>query len=395
MKWLPKWRMSINVRVMILLIGLVLAVVSLLYTNQLARILREKEQNDVKLWVAAMERVSGDVVGNAMIDPLISHIVSTHNNIPFIITDEDLNPVVSNRIEDEILADAELYRAKIDQLTEEYTPRVVAVKSRWQLNAKKYIIFYGQSQLRKAVYYFPYVQILIVFIFLIFTYIALQSAKRDEQNQVWIGLAKETAHQLGTPISSLLGWVEYLRSQEVEESVIDEMQKDLTHLTTIVDRFSKIGSETILSPNNVNEVVGATVMYFRKRIPRNVTLSYNGLAMAPVKANINVALFEWVIENLLKNSLDAMQGKGEIDVRMSSTEKSVIIDVSDTGKGIAKGNWKRIFEPGFTTKTRGWGLGLSLSRRIVKDYHHGKIFVARSEMGQGTTFRIILKRVFE
>jgi signal transduction histidine kinase len=280
-------------------------------------------------------------------------------------------------------------------LTEEYTPRVVAVKSRWQLNAKKYIIFYGQSQLLKALYYFPYVQILIVFIFLIFTYIALQSAKRDEQNQVWIGLAKETAHQLGTPISSLLGWVEYLRSQEVEESVIDEMQKDLTHLTTIVDRFSKIGSETILSPNNVNEVVGATVMYFRKRIPRNVTLSYNGLAMAPVKANINVALFEWVIENLLKNSLDAMQGKGEIDVRMSSTEKSVIIDVSDTGKGIAKGNWKRIFEPGFTTKTRGWGLGLSLSRRIVKDYHHGKIFVARSEMGQGTTFRIILKRVFE
>ncbi len=395
MKWLPKWRMSINVRVIILLIGLVLAVVSLLYTNQLARILREKEQNDVKLWVAAMERVSGDVVGNAMIDPLISHIVSTHNNIPFIITDEDLNPVVSNRIDDEILEDAELYRAKIDQLTEEYTPRVVAVKSRWQLNAKKYIIFYGQSQLLKALYYFPYVQILIVFIFLIFTYIALQSAKRDEQNQVWIGLAKETAHQLGTPISSLLGWVEYLRSQEVDESVIDEMQKDLTHLTTIVDRFSKIGSETILSPNNVNEVVGASVMYFRKRIPRNVTLSYNGLAMAPVRANINVALFEWVIENLLKNSLDAMQGKGEIDVKISSTEKNVIIDVSDTGKGIAKGNWKRIFEPGFTTKTRGWGLGLSLSRRIVKDYHHGKIFVARSEMGQGTTFRIILKRVFE
>lgn len=392
---MPKWRMSINVRVIILIIGLILAVVSLLYTNQLARILREKEQNDVKLWVAAMERVSGDVVGNAMIDPLISHIVSTHNNIPFIITDEDLNAVVSNRIDTEILQDAELYRAKIDQLTEEYTPRIVEVKSRWQLNAKKYIIFYGQSQLLKALYYFPYVQILIVIIFLIFTYIALQSAKCDEQNQVWIGLAKETAHQLGTPISSLLGWVEYLRTQDVEQGVIDEMQKDLTHLTTIVDRFSKIGSETILSPNNVNEVVGASVMYFRRRIPRNVSLSYNGLAMAPVKANINVALFEWVIENLLKNSLDAMQGRGELDVNISSTDKSVIIDVSDTGKGIAKGNWKRIFEPGFTTKTRGWGLGLSLSRRIVKDYHHGKIFVARSEVGQGTTFRIILKRVFE
>ena len=237
MKWLPKWRMSINVRVMILLIGLVLAVVSLLYTNQLARILREKEQNDVKLWVAAMERVSGDVVGNAMIDPLISHIVSTHNNIPFIITDEDLNPVVSNRIEEEILADAELYRAKIDQLTEEYTPRVVAVKSRWQLNAKKYIIFYGQSQLLKALYYFPYVQILIVFIFLIFTYIALQSAKRDEQNQVWIGLAKETAHQLGTPISSLMAWVEVLKENYPQDELIPEMSKVVKRLERVAERF--------------------------------------------------------------------------------------------------------------------------------------------------------------
>ena len=189
--------------------------------------------------------------------------------------------------------------------------------------------------------------------------------------------------------------MEYLRSQEVDPSAVDEMNKDLAHLMKIVDRFSKIGSETVLSPNNVNEVVGESVMYFRKRIPRNVTLSYNGLAMAPVKANINVALFEWVVENLMKNALDAMQGHGEIDVNVSSNNKFVIIDVSDTGKGIAKSNWKRIFEPGYTTKTRGWGLGLSLSRRIVEDYHHGKIFVARSEVGHGTTFRITLKRIFE
>jgi signal transduction histidine kinase len=236
--------------------------------------------------------------------------------------------------------------------------------------------------------------ILIIIIFLVFTYIALQSTKRDEQNQVWIGLAKETAHQLGTPISSLLGWVEYMRSQEIDPTIVDEVEKDVSRLTTIVDRFSKIGAETILTPNNVNEVVGASVMYFRTRIPRNVTLSYNGLAMAPVKANINVALFEWVIENLLKNSLDAMQGTGSIDVKISHNARQVFIDVSDTGKGIAKGNWNQIFKPGYTTKTRGWGLGLSLSRRIVKDYHHGKIFVLRSEVGHGTTFRIILKQVF-
>lgn len=395
MRFLGIDKLSINMRVVILFIGLVLAVISLIYTNQLARILREKEQNDVKLWVAAMERVSSDVEGNATIDPLISHIVSTHNNIPFIITDENLNLVISNRIGDDILQDAEQFRQKLDELSEEYNPRVVTVSDSWGLNTKKYIIFYGQSELLKALYYFPYVQILIIVIFLIFTYIALQSTKRDEQNQVWIGLAKETAHQLGTPISSLLGWVEFLRTQEIDQTVVDEMQKDVARLTTIVDRFSKIGSETILVSSNVNEVVGSSVMYFRSRVPRNVSLTYNGLAMAPVKANLNAALFEWVIENLLKNSLDAMQGKGEIDVKISYNDKYVYIDVSDTGKGIAKGNWNRIFNPGFSTKTRGWGLGLSLSRRIIKDYHRGKIFVAKSEIGRGTTFRIILKRLFE
>ncbi|MDO5496790.1 MAG: HAMP domain-containing sensor histidine kinase [Alistipes sp.] len=391
----PLGRITINLRVIVLFVGLILAIVLLLYTNKLARVLHEKEQNDVKLWVAAMERVSGDVNGNIAIDPLISHIVSTHTNIPFIITDEYLNPVVSNRIEDEVFEDAELYNAKLEELSNEYNPRVVTVRDVWGLNTKQYIIYYGQSDLLKALYYFPYVLILIIIIFLVFTYIALQSTKRDEQNQVWIGLAKETAHQLGTPISSLLGWVEYMRSQDIDPTVVDEIEKDVSRLTTIVDRFSKIGAETILTPNNVNEVVGASIMYFRTRIPRNVTLSYNGLAMAPVKANINVALFEWVIENLLKNSLDAIQGMGSIDVKISYNAKQVFIDVSDTGKGIAKGNWSRIFKPGYTTKTRGWGLGLSLSRRIVKDYHHGKIFVLKSEVGHGTTFRIILKQVFE
>ena len=260
---------------------------------------------------------------------------------------------------------------------------------------RRHIIFYGRSQLLTALYYLPYVQWLMIIIFVLFTYIALQSTRQDEQNRVWIGLAKETAHQLGTPISSLLGWTEYLRSMEVDPSALEEMDKDLVHLMKIVDRFSKIGSETDLSVNSVNEVVGETVMYFHKRVPRNVSLSYNGLAIAPVKANINVELFEWVVENLMKNALDAMQGHGEIEVTLSSNEKNIFIDVRDTGKGIAKSNWKRIFDPGFTTKTRGWGLGLSLARRIVEDYHHGKIAVAKSEVGRGTTFRITLKRVFE
>ena len=392
MKFFSSRKISFRSRISILVIGMVLAVLSLVYTNYLADVLRQKEHNDVKLWVAAMERVSRDAFGNYLVDPLISHILSSQNNIPFIITDENLELIMSNRIPEEVLNDPERYRNKLDELTEENTPH--RVRLMWS-SGHYHMIFYGKSQLLRALYYFPYVQWLIIFIFIIFTYIALQSTKQDEQNRVWIGLAKETAHQLGTPISSLLGWVEFLRSIDVDSSAVDEMNKDLVHLMKIVDRFSKIGSETVLSPNNVNEVVGETVMYFHKRIPRNVTLSYNGLAMAPVKANLNVALFEWVVENLLKNALDAMQGHGELTVNISSNDKSVIIDVTDTGKGIAKGNWKRIFEPGYTTKTRGWGLGLSLSRRIVEDYHHGKIFVVRSEVGHGTTFRITLKRIFE
>lgn len=392
MKFPTQFKISFRSRISILSIGIVLASLSLFYTNRLADVLRQKEQNDVTLWAAAMERVSHDAFGNYRTDPLISHILSTQNNIPFIVTDENLTLIVSNRIEEEVLRDPDKFRRKLDELTEQNTPR--QVRMMWS-PGHSHIIFYGRSGLLTALYYFPYVQWLIIAIFVIFTFIALQSTKQDEQNRVWIGLAKETAHQLGTPTSSLLGWIEYLRTQDVDQTVVEEMNKDLTHLMKIVDRFSKIGSEAVLTPNSVNEVVGDTVMYFRKRVPRNVTLSYNGLAMAPEKANLNVALFEWVVENLMKNALDAMQGRGEIDVRLSANEQQVIIDVSDTGKGIAKSSWKRIFEPGFTTKTRGWGLGLSLSRRIVEDYHHGKIGVLKSEVGKGTTFRITLKRVEE
>ena len=385
-------KFSFRSRISVLVIGMILAVVSLVYTNKLANVLKQKEQHDVELWVAAMERVSREYFGDYMTDPLISHIVSTQNNIPFIITDQDLNLVSYNRIPEDVIKDPEKFRRKLNELTEENTPRTVRMM--WMSN-RSHIIFYGKSSLLRALYYFPYVQWVIIAIFIVFTYIALQSTKQDEQNRVWIGLAKETAHQLGTPTSSLLGWIEYLRTQNVDPMVVEEMNKDMAHLLKIVDRFSKIGSETVLTPTNVNEVVGETIMYFRKRIPRNVTLSYNGLAMAPVKANLNVALFEWVVENLLKNALDAIQGHGDIDVAIRANEKTVTIDVKDTGKGIPKSNRKRIFEPGFTTKTRGWGLGLSLSHRIVEDYHQGKIAVAESEVGRGTTFRITLKRVFE
>ena len=384
--------LSFRNRVVAIIIGAAIVGVSLIYTNDMARHLREKEQHDVELWARAMERVNRDAMGDYMGDPLIANIVNNRNNIPFIITDENLNVISSHLVPDKYIDTPQQLRRVLDRFASENTPIVIRF---WWTNDHNHIIFYGKSRLLKSLYYFPYVQILVIFIFGVMIFITFRSTKQDEQNRVWIGLAKETAHQLGTPTSSLLGWIEYLRSQGVDPDAVNEMQKDLTHLMKIVDRFSKIGSETTLVAANVNEVVGESVMYFRTRIPRNVTLDYNGLATAPVQANLNTALFEWVVENLLKNSLDALQGHGSIDVCIGSDEKNVWIDVKDTGKGIAKNNWKRIFEPGFTTKTRGWGLGLSLSRRVVEEYHGGRIAVVESEIGKGTTIRITLKRSYE
>lgn len=387
-KWTAKI-FSFRNRIIMIAGGGVLVILSLLFTNNMASKLREKEQLDIELWAHTMEHISQERFFAH--DPFVTDMVSKSQNIPFILTDEDLNVLASHLVDSEIIEHPVKLRKQIDEFTKINDP--VVVQMRW--NNHKHLLFYGNSSLLKALYYFPYIQVLLIVAFVILCLIAFSSSKQDEQNRVWIGLAKETAHQLGTPTSSLLGWIEYLRSQPVDQEAVDEMAKDLAHLMKIVDRFSKIGSETSLSPANINEVVSETVMYFRKRIPRNVTLDYNGLAMAPVQASINVALIEWVVENMMKNSLDALQGHGAIKVNISSDDKSVYVDVSDTGKGIAKSNWKRIFEPGFTTKTRGWGLGLSLSRRIVEEYHHGKIAVTESEIGKGTTIRVTLKRLEE
>ena len=373
----------------VLIIATLFIGASLLMTNRMADALREKEKHDVELWAAAMERVNRDAMGDYINDPLVATIISNRNNIPFIITDENLRVISHHLVPDQIINNEASLRKTLERMSKDNTPIIIRF---WWTNSHNHIIFYGHSLTLQTLYIFPYIQMFIIVVFVLIAFIAFRSVKQNEQNRIWVGLAKETAHQLGTPTSSLLGWIEYLREQPVDQMAVDEMQKDLAHLMKIVDRFSKIGSETPLTVESLNEVVGESVMYFRKRIPRNVTLEYNGLAMGEVKAKINVALFEWVVENLMKNSLDALQGHGEIVVKIGSDAKHAWVDVSDTGKGIPKSKWKRIFEPGYTTKTRGWGLGLSLSRRIVEDYHDGSIAVTESEIGRGTTLRVTLKR---
>ena len=401
----PQLSTTLRNHATLLVVGLVLAILSVVYTwrmsvgmrhEQEAAIeqLREDERNAVEMWEDILR--STNIGGQMVYNPELLHELAEHTNVPLIIADERLNVWVTN-LSDDIVENPESLRREIMLMSQNNKPISVTYGV---MNQTVVTIYYGMtdyadlvsSKHSRALALFPYMQLGIIIIFAIFAYIAFASAKQSEHNRVWVGLAKETAHQLGTPTSSLLGWIEYLRSQPVDQQAVDEMGKDLSHLMKIVDRFSKIGSETQLTPANINEVVGDTVMYFRRRVPRNVTLTYNGLAMAPIRVMMNAALFEWVIENLMKNSLDALQGQGSIEVVVGESGNTVFVEVSDTGKGIAKSNWTRIFEPGFTTKTRGWGLGLSLSRRIIEEYHAGKIAVVRSEIGKGTTIRVTLER---
>ena len=402
---IPQGLFTTRRRTIVIVVGLALAAISVLYTWRVSvdmkyedemaiEQLKRDDRNAVEMWEDILRSTN---IGSQMVyNPELLNKLAEHTNVPLVIADERLNVLVSN-LPSEIVDDPRRLREEIMRLSDTNKPISI---SYGMMRQTTFTIYFGttdytnlvSSAHSEALVFFPYVQLIIIIIFAIFAYIAFSSTKQNEQNRVWVGLAKETAHQLGTPTSSLLGWIEYLKNQPVDQMAVDEMSKDLAHFMKIVDRFSKIGSETQLTPMNINEVIGDTVLYFRRRIPRNVTLTYNGLAMAPIRVSINAALFEWVIENLMKNSLDALQGHGSIEVVVGETEREVYVDVSDTGKGIPKGNWVRIFEPGFTTKTRGWGLGLSLSRRIIEEYHRGKIAVVRSEAGKGTTIRVTLKR---
>jgi anti-sigma regulatory factor (Ser/Thr protein kinase) len=379
-----KRRLTFRRKVILIVAGLLIGTASLLVTSGIASRLRDREQSEVRLWTLFLVNENMFHPGN----PAAELMERNESNIPFVVVDGSMHVRYSHLIDSTTLSNPDLLRRTVVRLG----ARNPAIPTRSPYGEQMWV-YYGSSHLRQLLVYFPIVQILVLVIFVMFGYVTVRSSRDDEQNRVWIGLAKETAHQLGTPTSSLLGWLEYLRSQPVDQGAVDEMGNDLSRLMKVVERFSKIGSETVLSPSDINEVVGGSVDYFRSRVPRNVTLSYNGLAIAPVSAMINEALFEWVVENLLKNSLDALQGTGTIDVNLWSDDEWVYIDVSDTGRGIAKSNWRRIFEPGFTTKTRGWGLGLSLSKRIIEDYHKGRIFVVDSEAGRGTTIRISLLRV--
>jgi len=362
-------------------VGIVLA--STIFTNRLANSLAAEEKKKVEIWAEAIRQ--SVLLQEGTNTDLIVKIIEGNTTIPIIMVDAKNNVISSLNIIEPKTHVTEFYSNEITRLKSKRPAIEIKIDETTQY------IYYDESLFLKQLYYFPYVQLGVIFVFLLVAFFAFSGTKKAEQNQVWVGLSKETAHQLGTPISSLLAWVDLLKMRHSEDKLIGEMEKDVNRLGIIAERFSKIGSKPDLQMVSLNETLDNAVNYMANRTSQKVVIQCHFPTEEPVFINLNVPLFEWVIENLCKNAIDAMNGIGRIDINVFHKNEEVIVDVKDTGKGIEKGKFKVVFTPGFTTKKRGWGLGLSLAKRIIEEYHGGKIFVKQSEVNAGTTFRIILK----
>ncbi len=377
-----RWPLSLSV------IGLVIVVASLWYTNRLANQLSVIEENYVRFYEASMRDINNfdgtDVAEDVSTQ---QEIIGNNTTIPAIwaLPDGTYQEAINW---DGREADTAYILAQLADLKANGKPPV----------AMPYggLMYFGTSNLIRKLRLFPYIQLALIGTFLVFGIFGINQARRAEQNRVWVGMAKETAHQLGTPISAIMGWVEHLRLMYGEDAdlqeVAGELHKDVERLEMVANRFSKIGATPELQPINIYEELDKCRAYMQKRAPRRVTFDFPAADTGELPVAINPLLFDWVIENLLRNALDAMDGQGKISSQVHERDGKVIVEISDTGKGISSRNVRKVFNPGFTTKKRGWGLGLSLVKRIVEEYHEGRIIVAYSEPGKGTTFRITLPR---
>jgi signal transduction histidine kinase len=370
-------------------VALLIVSATLWYTNTLARKLAEEEKLKVEQIADVYKYISTatDITDfGFFID-----IIQSNKSVPIISTDNEGNIIASSNLDSvKAATDSTYLKKQLDDMKKFAQP----VKFEITENNYQYI-YYKHSYLYTQLRYYPVIQLLIIAGFLILSYFLFNTARRSEQNRVWVGMAKETAHQLGTPISSMVGWIDYLKdasgSIEQKKNIIDEMDKDVKRLELIADRFSKIGSSPDLISRNIVKDIASTFEYIKRRAGKRVNFLFS-TTTETLHANINPTLFNWVIENILKNALDAIEGSGDISLQIHETERSAIIDISDTGKGIQKSKFTTVFEPGYSTKKRGWGLGLTLAKRIVENYHNGKIFVKQSVPGKGTTFRIIIPK---
>ncbi|MEI8279893.1 MAG: HAMP domain-containing sensor histidine kinase [Bacteroidota bacterium] len=374
----------LNWKSYLVVIALCIVAASLYYTNQLAAKLANEEKKKVELLVEGIKTIS-KAQGDQDLAFVLS-VITQNTTIPLIIVDQKGKINDYKNIDTTGVKDVNKF---LQEKIIEFKYKHDAIVSDFGFGTD--YVYYGESYLLTQLRYFPYVQLAIIFLFLIVVLIALSSANKSIQNQVWVGLSKETAHQLGTPLSSIEAWLELLKENDKNNEAVTEMQKDLDRLKLVADRFSKVGSPPKLEEEDLLIRLHNMVDYMQKRAPNKVAITLESNE-PEIPVNISGPLFDWVVENLMRNSLDAMAGEGKIAIKVINEPTYVFIDVSDTGKGIVKHQIKKVFNPGFTTKKRGWGLGLSLSKRIIEKYHHGSLFVKQSELGKGTTFRIILRR---
>lgn len=386
-----------NFKWIVLILSFTIGVGSIVYTNNLVKKIRERERKQVDLYARTLEYVANDQ-SDPNVAFMLEEIIQANTTIPVILTDQHGNPEdyknLSKADDFKNPKDRRAFLLKeIEEMKDLREPIVLTLLDlEDQIYGYKFI-YYKNSSLLVELKYYPYVQLSIIAIFVFIAFVVFNYSRTAEQNRVWVGLAKETAHQLGTPLSSLMAWVEYFKTTYPDqEEITSELNKDVERLERITERFSSIGSVPQLKEENVYEQVQEVVKYLEKRLSTKVSISISVFPDEEITANMNKAQFAWVIENLLKNSVDSMEGKGKISIKiLMVNEGRVAIDVTDTGKGIPKNKVNQIFNPGFTTKKRGWGLGLTLTRRIIEHYHSGKIFIKNTEIGKGTTFRILLR----
>jgi len=372
-------------KLFLLLFAVFIGMGSLFYTENLVKKLKVEERENIEMWAEAQRLISlSDTSQN--VDFLFS-IIENNNTVPVILTDETDSIISSRNFDESRTGDPEYLKKILEKIKEKNEP-IVNYLEDGHFN----LIYYKDSIILKMLIYYPYVQLAIIILFILVSYLAFSSSRKAEQNQVWVGMSKETAHQLGTPTSSLAGWIEILQHKYPDISITKELALDVQRLEKVTERFSRIGSKPALVEENIVFIIIRTIDYLKSRSSSKVKFILDFNSDKELRIPVNSALFEWVIENVSKNAIDAMEGNGEITIRISETDKAALIDISDKGKGMPKSTYKKIFTPGFTTKQRGWGLGLSLARRIIEEYHIGKIFVRYSEVGKGSCIRIVLNK---
>lgn len=386
------FRRYLHWKTYLVLLALVIAGIALYNANRMVSEMAGEEQKKVDIIVKAIRAIaeennSGSATSvSSSAFTFATQVIEENKSIPFIITDESGNITSSTNLDSVMTARASGFvRKKLEEFRKMHGTIVI------ESGYGRQHLYYGDSHLLMRLRNYPLILLSIIFVFVVIIIVAISNAQRSIQNQVWVGMSKETAHQLGTPLSSIVAWLELLKDHDEIREWVEEMEKDVSRLQLIADRFSKIGSAPQLKEENLVPRLRNMVDYMQKRAPQKVAIHFVH-EEEEIEVLLSGPLFDWVIENLIRNALDAMEGQGTITVTVKNQPRLVTIDLSDTGKGIPKNNFKKVFSPGYSTKQRGWGLGLSLARRIIQKYHNGSIFVKSSEPGKGTTFRIILRR---